>query len=235
MRRKADARVFQNEVRLAPRKSLSALALLLLCQLHAVDGLAAEELTAASGFSGAGTRLDAAARGRLWTDIGVCSHAGATAIWSLLGAGLRLSGEWEMEALLPGGYGWEDADEVYVPAPPGADIGQSARTDYKAWLGNPYVGVNFLVVREAALRARLGAGLGLPLASWDERDARAELLPYFAAGLQDRQLSLPRRLSLAARGRVEASADAYVLAADLVRLCAKRSAAGSWTRSLRST
>lgn len=174
------------------------------------------ELAAANGITGAGTSFGAEASVRAWAEIGISRLENITAVWSVFGGGLRLHESIEVEALMPIGYGWKEGTDVIIGS---SDSGEQLRiggNQRKQWVGNPYVGLNSLLA-EGGLKSRVGAGVGLPVATWDERRADAEHLTVWAAGSQDLHLWLPQALSFVARGRLETG---HGLAVDLAVILA---------------
>jgi hypothetical protein len=176
----------------------------------------ATELVAANGITGAGTRSDG--DGRAWAELGFSVWEEDAVAWMHLGLGLRLSPSLEVEAQLPVAYGSVGRRDVSIDTGSG-----DGNDDFPGWIGNPYLGVNLLALREPALRWRIGAGVTLPIAGVDEYGSDdVEQLPLWAAGNQDPHLWQPGGASLVGRARIESDVGEVTLSFDLAAIVALR-------------
>lgn len=181
--------------------------------------IAAQQLSAATGVTGAGTHLGPGPAVRAWGEFGFTSQEDdGTALWMLAGAGVRLGGALELEAILPIGYwGENDGDIVLADAGSRSEGGASQGV----WVGNPYLGANLLLTADTGLRIRVGAGVALPVVGDDGAGSSAKALPIVGAGFQDPEFWLPKTLSVVLRGRLEVDlAKGCVLATDLAAIAA---------------
>ena len=174
----------------------------------------ATELVAANGITGAGTRSDA--DGRAWAELGFSAWEEEAVAWTYLGFGLRLSPQLEVEAQLPVAYALVEREDSILLGGAGSGDGGD---DFPAWLGNPYIGVNLLELREPDLRWRFGAGATLPVTGIDEFATDGlDFLPLRAGGNQDPHLWQPGGASLVGRGRIEIDTGQVTLSFDLAAI-----------------
>src|SRR3954469_7878438 len=97
-----------------------------------------QQLSATTGVTGAGTQLGTGPALRAWGELGFTSQEDeGTALWLLAGAGVRLRGALELEAILPIGYWLGEQNSDVLIGNVGASSGESSSSQ-GAWVGNPY-------------------------------------------------------------------------------------------------